>query len=195
MFKRNEEVIAMNIAYYSQWDESGFQSKQEYELWSPNLCGMACLKMVLKDIYNEVQSTVGLAKRCCEYGGYIVKDDQIEGLIYKPFCKFIKKEFGLSGKVKKRLSCRTIKKQLSKGNYIIASVNPTIRDAQMSVNDEVTIKGGHLVLMTGFNSITGTLQFHNPSGNPGKSQINHEMLEEDFNKYFANRGIVVYKPQ
>ena len=35
------------------WQESGAQSKEEYEMYGWQICGMTCLKMILKSIYRE----------------------------------------------------------------------------------------------------------------------------------------------
>ncbi|MEK7571158.1 MAG: hypothetical protein AAB553_02700 [Patescibacteria group bacterium] len=38
-----------------RWKNSGAKTKAEYELWSHNTCGMACLKMILaKELGKEI---------------------------------------------------------------------------------------------------------------------------------------------
>lgn len=84
---------------------------------------------------------------------------------------------------------KEIIKAVSEGNFVIASVNPEIRDPQI----DSKYSGRHLVLVFGYDMDAGTLILHNPSGIYGKSQENVEISFSDFNKFFAHRGIVVYK--
>jgi hypothetical protein len=214
MFGRlSQNKIHLDIPYYSQWEtpeliddiidrkilpnedanwkKSGAVSLEEYVLWSWNLCGMACLKMILKSRFAKEYKLIDLAKKCQEYGGYekVIDYTQNKGLIYKPFCVFIKKEFNLDGQFRKFLTIKRIKKEVSKGNYVIASVNAQIRKEDKEFIP--AFKGGHLILFTGYDTEKKTLTFHNPSGYFNKTQQDHEVSEELFKSYFAGRGIII----
>lgn len=157
---------------------------------------MACLKMILFKGFNKEYKTVGLGKGCERYGGYKVHIESfnkgeyltsIEGLFYKGFCKYIEKEFGLNGKIKNLLTINEICLAIGNGKDVIASVSPRIRNKE----DSVVKKGGHLVLITGYDLINKKISIHNPSGYFRKSQEDYWLTFKEFNKFFANRGIII----
>jgi hypothetical protein len=83
-----------------KWASSGAHTIEEYARWANSLCGMACLKMVIAARTGERVSTMGLARTCSAYGGYVVNDQgDIKGLIYRPFVDFVAREFQISAKV------------------------------------------------------------------------------------------------
>ena len=71
------------------WRGSGAETLDEYAVWAANICGMACLKMILAT-RGEIVPTIELARQCTRYGGYVVNDGSIKGLIYAPFVSFEK---------------------------------------------------------------------------------------------------------
>lgn len=175
------------------WQNSGAVDKQEYSLWVHSICGMACLKMILKDREQRDTKTITLAKKCMSYGGYTLHEEfeyiPPSGVIFKGFKKFLEKEWHISVKVRKYLSIKRICRELNKGNYVIASVDSAISDLEKRYRGK---KGGHLVLMTGYDLPKRVLYLHNPSGIFGKSQEHFEISFEDFGKVFGERGIVVH---
>ena len=205
-----KKYVKIDFPYYSQWEStklvnniigrkikasddekwktSGAKNVNDYEIWSWNICGMACLKMILE--YRKVKNypLIILAKKCEKYGGYIPKGKKIEGLFYKPFSTFVKKEFGLQVKIAPLLSMNRIKAELSKGNFVMASVHPSIRDI---LNETPLQKNGHLILTTGYNERKKSIFIHNPSGYYNKSQEHYEISENDFKRFFGRRGLVI----
>ncbi len=171
-----------------KWKQSGAKNLKEYELWSWNICGMACLKMILADKFEKEYKTIALAKDCEKYGGYKPNGSKVDGLFYDPFVKFLDKDFGIKARVMRRfLTIGKIKKEVQKGNYFIVSVHHSIRE-----KEELTEKkGGHLVLITGFDDEKKSLFLHNPSGFYKKSQENFEISEKDFKRFFAGRGMLI----
>jgi len=172
-----------------KWKQSGAKTKDEYAYWSHNSCGMACLKMILKYKLNKEIPIVTLAKKCTEYGGYISKKDEAEGLFYEPFCLFVKEEFNINASVAPFLTLKRILFEISKNNLVITSAHPDIRDRN---NPKPKGSGGHLVLITGYDLKKKTITIHNPSGSYQKSQEHYEMSFKEFKKFFAERGIVIY---
>ncbi|PIY80928.1 MAG: hypothetical protein COY80_00235 [Candidatus Pacebacteria bacterium CG_4_10_14_0_8_um_filter_42_14] len=126
-----------------RWKESGAESKNEYAFWSPNICGMACLKMILAEVTGIAYPLIVLAKQAAEYGAYIPSRTDVLGLYYAPFCDFINKEFCLSAWYSSNLSISQIEREVEKGSYVIASVHSSIRTPKSSPPS----KGGHLVLI------------------------------------------------
>lgn len=172
-----------------RWRESGAKTKDEYVLWSWNSCGMACLKMILSFVQKKKYSLVTLGKKCMEYGGYkpSSKNNDLKGLFYAPFVTCIQKEFGLKGRVVSLLPVDEIIYALDQGNVVIASVSPLIRN----INIKPSSKGGHLILIIGYDIKKSILIFHNPSGDTRASQESVHVSIKDLKRFFAYRGIVV----
>lgn len=83
------------------WRNSGAETIEEYARWAVNVCGMACLKMILA-ARGETHLILSLARACTAYGGYVVNetDTSIKGLIYAPFVNFVRERFSLSADVR-----------------------------------------------------------------------------------------------
>lgn len=148
-----------------KWRNSGAETIEEYTRWAVNICGMACLKMILAS-RGEMHPTVALAHACARFGGYVVNDGDasIKGLIYAPFVNFVRSQFGLAAEVRTALSTTSIGEILSVHPFFIASVSSSIRWPEC----EPPSKGGHLVLVTAASQ--ETIRFHNPSGHDHASQ-------------------------
>ncbi|MDD5552216.1 MAG: C39 family peptidase [Candidatus Pacebacteria bacterium] len=187
----NDDILnkKKDAAEDKKWKNSGANSPEEYRLWSWHTCGITCFKMILADILGKEFKTINLAKKCAKYGGFRKKGENIEGLYYLPFCRFVRKEFKLKIEFVRWLSIKRIKRELSQDNYVIATVNPNIRDLESSIPKK---KGGHLVLVVGYDDKKKILFLHNPSGFYKKSQEYAEISEKNFKRFFAKRGVVVY---
>ncbi|MGO4563322.1 C39 family peptidase [Rhizobiales bacterium 3FA27D7] len=170
------------------WRSSGASSIDEYTAWAWNICGMACLKMILAARTGIIWPTIELAKRCAAYGGYVVEPETtvIRGLIYAPFVEFVGKEFGLEAKIVTGLVAETLPEQVKTSDFFVASVHSSIR----SPNGHPPAKGGHLVLVTAVSDTN--VVFHNPSGLDPETQINVKMDLAVFGRYFAGRGIAIH---
>jgi hypothetical protein len=166
------------------WRGSGAASLDEYAVWANNICGMACLKMILAS-RGEIVPTIDLARRCTGYGGYVVSEGSIKGLIYAPFVTFVKEDFGLEAQVMTNVATSDIPAILERSRFFIASVSSTIRWPER----EPPSRGGHLVLVTAASD--DGFRFHNPSGHTRATQENTVLAPADFDRFFANRGIAV----
>ncbi len=166
------------------WRGSGAETPDEYAVWAANICGMACLKMILAT-RGEIVPTIDLARRCTRYGGYVVYEGSIRGLICAPFVTFVKAEFGLEAQVMTNVATSDIPAILARSRFFIASVSSSIRWPER----EPPSKGGHLVLVTAASD--DGFRFHNPSGHTSATQANAVLSPADFDRFFANRGIAV----
>jgi hypothetical protein len=206
---RGERVLIENVPYYSQWESpelvesilngafdakedpnwkrSGAKDKEEYAAWSASGCGMACFKMILAHKTVKVIPLVELGKRCAEYGGYTLPVEKSVGLVYGPFATFASKEFAIKARPVLPLLKEEIIEELSKGSYVIASVSPHIRHTTSKPNT----KGGHLVLVLGYDMNKRLFYFHNPSGFKQETQEYTSISFGDFKKFFGNKGIVI----
>jgi hypothetical protein len=168
------------------WASSGARNVEDYARWAGNLCGMACLKMVLAARTGRTVPIMDLAMGCKDYGGYVEEaDGKIKGLIYAPFVPFVKDRFGLNAKVVTGISVADIGQILTQSEFFIASVHHSIRWS----NTEPPSKGGHLVLVMAVNA--GAIRFHNPSGHEDATRENVELPLEIFERFFAGRGIAI----
>ncbi|MBO9125913.1 MULTISPECIES: C39 family peptidase [unclassified Rhizobium] len=168
------------------WQRSGAGTVEEYARWAVNICGMACLKMILA-ARGEDHRTIDLARGCTTFGGYVVnaEDQSIKGLIYAPFVTYVGETFGLDAKTITSLPTPHIADILKDNAFFIASVNSQIRWPDR----QPPSKGGHLVLVTAASA--DTIRFHNPSGHDETSQADVELPTEIFDRFFANRGVAV----
>lgn len=168
------------------WRNSGAETVEDYAHWAVNVCGMACLKMILA-ARGEIHPTLELARACTRYGGYVVNaaDGSIKGLIYAPFVTFVGERFGLAAETMTKIDVTTIPDILSKWRFFIASVHPSIRWPDR----EPPAKGGHLVLVTA--ASPEAIRFHNPSGHERESQANVMLPLAAFDRFFANRGVAI----
>lgn len=168
-----------------RWTSSGAQSPEEYAFWSWNACGMACLRMCLAARGQDV-SLVELCRRCASYGGYVVNGNSVDGLIYAPFVRFVEADFGMAARVVAPMGIQDVLQALAHGEVVIASVHPSIR-----YGGDPPGRGGHLVLVTGYDLDSGTLSFHNPSGHTPSTQENATLAFDAFERFFAHRGVSV----
>lgn len=169
------------------WKNSGAKTKEEYVDWSWNGCGMACLKMILAYQGSKPDPLVILGKKCTEYGGYRSPLSQSQGMLYRPFVKFVKAEYGIEAIASSAITLKDILVSLAHKNIVIASVSPQIREPKTKPKQ----KGGHLVLVLGYDLDAKKLYVHNPSGFSKQTQEYAAISFHDFKKFFANRGVIV----
>lgn len=180
---------AAALARDPRWASSGAHSVGEYAAWANSLCGMACLKMVLAARTGRIVPTLELARACTTYGGYTVDPatGAKKGLIYAPFVRFVGKEFGIRAEVVTRASARDLPEIMDRAEFFMASVHHAIRWPDRKPPS----KGGHLVLVTAASK--GRVVFHNPSGHDVSSQENASLTLEDFDRFFAGRGVAIQR--
>jgi hypothetical protein len=178
------------------WQNSGAESREEYEMYSWQSCGMTCLKMILASMDpKNIHPIIKLAKDAEGYGAYIKNNKtdprfNLDGMYHKPFVGFIKK-FGLNGKIVKAVREHCLANLIIKNCFIIASVHHTIRDSNIQRNT----KCGHLILVTGFkkesSSISGFF-INNPSGFK-HSQEKYFVSIGNWNNIFSGNIIIINK--
>jgi hypothetical protein len=182
-----EDILQGKIASSAdpKWKSSGAKTKEEYEHWAINICGIACFKMILAKLTGKIYLTIKLVKLALKYNCIDIE----KGLYYRQFCEFAKADFDLEASFREDLTVSIIQEELAAGNFVIASVHGSIRNELLDF--EPIKKGGHLVLITGFNQESRTITFHDPAGFYQKTQVDREVTEEIFNKFSSNRGIII----
>ncbi|WP_174041386.1 C39 family peptidase [Agrobacterium tumefaciens] len=168
------------------WRQSGAETIEEYARRAVNVCGMACLRMILA-ARGDLHPTLALARACTAYGGYVVNelDASIKGLIYAPFVTYVGERFGLSAETMTGVATESIPGLLAERPFFIASVNSGIRWPERMPPS----KGGHLILVTAASA--DTVCFHNPSGHDAASQADVLLPLAIFDRFFANPGIAI----
>lgn len=167
------------------WKQSGASSQNEYITWANHVCGMACLKMVLAAQTGRIIPIMQLTRQALAYGAYTINKDNIQGMIYAPFVKFVSTIFSISARIEIDINASQISNFLQDNPFFIASVHPHIRWPERTPPK----KGGHLVLVTAAddNSIT----FHNPSGHTPETRKNAMLCHKSFDRFFAGRGVLI----
>ena len=170
------------------WKETGAESVDEYVEWVLTMCGMACTSMVLRFFKDRKDGIVTLAKDALKHDVYRRHEDEISHMHYKEYSEWIG-NYGLKAKVYSRLNIQGIQKLLSDKSLVMASVNPNIRGYETA---SLKQKGGHLVLITGYDKKKNTITLHNPSGFvSNNSQCNQTLSVQDFLRHYAGRGIAL----
>jgi hypothetical protein len=199
-------VLGLDVPYYSQWESpeivpdllsgarrasddpkwgaSGALTPEEYEFWSPKICGMACLRMILAYQGREVPPAISLARECEDHGGYVRRETGVDGLIYAPFVAWIRRRFGIESEVHGNLSLQDLETAVRGGAFVMASVHPTIRWPDRRPPST----GGHLILVTEVDD--DHVVFNNPSGLPGVNQHRARLPCVSLKVFYAYRGIV-----
>ena len=174
------------------WAGSGAADVDEYARWASHVCGMACLKMVLAARTGRVHPTLALARASLPYGAYTVDGDEIKGMIYAPFVRYVEEAYGLRARVHVDLATAALPALLDEAEFFMASVHPSIRWPDQPPPK----KGGHLVLVT--RASADEIVFHNPSGEPAVdgrpgTQANARLASAVFDRYFAGRGVAILR--
>ena len=185
-----EKVLKENIRLTSdpRWQDTGAQSPEEYAEWALTICGMACTSMILRYFKNQTDGIVSLARDAQSHGVYKDMNGELSGMQYHTFVDWIQ-TYGIRSTIYTRLGIHGIQRLLSKGSLVIVSVNPNIRGYQTTSAEQ---KGGHLVLVTGYDTIAQTVTLHNPSGFASdNTQANHVLAVDQFLRYYAGRGVAV----
>lgn len=183
---RGEDPAALH-----DWARDGYASADEYRYWARNVCGLACLRSVMR-VWRPAAADAtmrDLIDGATAAGALIPEADAVRGLYYRPFLSWIAAAFELDGEVVERSTARehfeSIRQASTRrGVVAIASVTPEIRYPERQ-NDRV---GGHLVLVHGFDG--ETVSFHNPSG-IGATAADASLPVDDFQRFYAGRGMLV----
>jgi uncharacterized protein YvpB len=149
---------------------------------------MACTSMALLFFKRRNEGIVSLAKDAFRHSVYKLHGDGLSNMHYAEYVPWIRK-YGLKATIYTRMNIQGLQYLLSKGTLVIVSVNPNIRGY---ITADPKQKGGHLVLVTGYDKKANTITFHNPSGFVRLgTQQNHTVPIPVFCQFFAGRGIAL----
>lgn len=211
-FVRIQDKVHNDLPYYSQfsvpdfaekmligetsplddpdWQLSGAESPEEYQTWVTTVCGMACTAMAIDYFYKQKHLPITLAKDALTYDVYRINQNHISSMRYREYVGWVSK-FNIEAVMFRRLTTSMIRLFLHQGALVMISVNPNIRVVETVSGNQ---KGGHLVLVIGYNLSDDTFTIHNPSGfTSNNSHAFHTISSSDLKKYFAGRGIALFK--
>jgi hypothetical protein len=108
-------------------------------------------------------------------------------MFYAPFLTDVRAEHGLDGRVHPDLTLDGLRDRLLAGaTMVVASVHKEIRRHDRPAPG----RGGHLILVTGYQPDTDTLTFHSPSGHTPAARA-AELPAPVFETFYAGRGITL----
>ncbi len=167
------------------WIPFGAPNKEEYERWSPEVCGICCLKMAGDALGTTQQLSVyKLAMETLQKGGFKLNPDgSIEGVFHKPLLE-VARSHGLDGTLERDFSLKKVSRILQKGGMAILSID------KAKVNP--ALKGGHLVLVWHRDEEKKTFLIHDSERLLSESGESISMPEADLMKISNNRGISVF---
>lgn len=181
-----------NIARDNNWNtpasgykKSGALSVVDYKKYSNNICGAACIKMIL-DYYGKTPSNLFSIFYQLNNLGLYTADLSLNYTNLSPYFK----KYKLKSKTYRvGLTIDEVCRNLSKGFPVVLSVGTfNIKPSQK----QKTM--GHLVLCVGYNFKKGVLYIHDPSGDCEKRECRYrEVKLSDFYNFCSEKGFIVYK--
>jgi len=175
----------------SLWKQSGAQSREEFFLWSDQVCAMTCLKMIASNFPSLPQpfQTIDFAKKSLSYGVYkIFESGQISGIFWEAFEQYLK-EYNISSKFKEYLTISQILDFLESGHIVLVSVSPFFHHRERG-NKKI----GHIVLVHGYSVQGGSLKaFHikDPAGWRENNTQERPVSITEFLNFYSGRGFVI----
>jgi hypothetical protein len=176
-----------------RWREFGVEHPGEYRRWARCGCGMACLQMILAARgADTVPPLAELGRRAIGYGAYEAEPPRGFGpLIYAGFVEFVGAEFGLRARVAAPLELDELGEVVAGEEVVLASVSAEIR----ALAPAPERRGGHLVLVLERSSDGRSICFHDPAGDSAENTRDVWLALEDFERFYARRGVAVTLPR
>jgi len=206
-------MVPLNVPYYAQvaspewiprilddqiaagedpgWLAYGAVSTDEYAWWVPRACGMVCVKMVVEALGGPKLKVMDWVRRGLDKKGYLIEQDAYgdwveKGWVHSCMVDLIEEE-GFKAHMREA-NLEDIGIQVRHGRLVIASVS-----FEIGTDMPITRRGGHLVVVTGIQSVDGKLGavlVHNPSGRRENLRVNACIPAERFKQAFKGRIIV-----
>jgi len=183
-----------DLATDPRWAESGALDPEEYALWAPRACGMACVKMVVEALGGPRRSIMDWVRLGTARSGYLIKQagasepEEELGWSHQVLAELVR-ESGLSAEAG-AYTPEQILEHLRAGRMSIASVS-----YELGTDRRITRRGGHLVVVTGANAsgkVPLVFTIDNPSGRTDKLRENAKIPIHRFRRAYSGRAIVVY---
>lgn len=167
------------------WRNTGFRDETAYRFWSRRVCGIACLESILDFLGIAHENRKRMLGEAIDHGVYEIDgEDSVKGLIYRPFCRWIRSRYQLNARIYEGAPLASVTQEISPTCMIMASVSPEIATPQQPNHR----RGGHLVLIHGADA--GHIWFHNPSGIP-PFQCDANLAIDHAERFHAGRGMLI----
>ncbi len=189
-----------NMPYFSQrldennFKEEGFDNLTEAHYWSERICGIACLKMVIK--FNGQEVTLKeLLDKGIDIGVYSKDVGWIhKGLVLLAKCFDIE-----GGRESVGTNIEKIAHHIKNGSVVIASVTVGFEAGKQYTNHDGSVyvmpRGGHLVVVYGAEVVDGEVKYltlHHPSSEKKYEWRGYKVSRDLFLKSFSERGNIIF---
>ena len=175
MIKREVPMVRQKFDY-EDWMHAGFESRQDCIDWSSRACGIACVAMAAKYFRAEIQEKSELLHVGVKLQGYSSR-----GWVHVKLAELCEK-IGLRAVALEVEDLQTVQEFLESDRLFVASV------AEKFPVDGT--RGGHLVLIKGYDEVRKELYFNDPSA---WGQAHEKVSIERFLFSFAKRGIAIWR--
>lgn len=163
------------------WLPFGAPNREEYDKWSPEVCGICCLKMA-GDAFGKTQgvSVYELTMETLANGGYKSQSDgSIKGVFYKPLLK-VARYYGLDGAIERNLTLSRVKSVLKSGGLAVLSID------KAQINP--VLQGGHLVLVWSYDEKNNIFLIHDSDSLLSKTGKSVRLQDVELTRISNNRG-------
>jgi hypothetical protein len=172
------------------WQTFGTEKAEDYALWAPRVCALACLKMAIAAYSDDQSPTLWqLVQEGLELGGYTLHDEQGRWLDegwYVAAQIVLAKRYGLQMQGYSYASPLGICQHIRAGRLVAATVTPELGERQPKTRRYA----GHLVVVFGFRWQKGQpthYLLHNPSGRYPELQSDAWIPARRFHRSYAYR--------
>ncbi|MBI2588136.1 C39 family peptidase [Candidatus Berkelbacteria bacterium] len=191
-----------NVPFFSQrlhkgnYREEGFSTLKEAKYWSDRICGLACLKMILKAFRPELDITL---KQLLDKGLELEAYKERSGWIHQGLVN-IAAFFNVRGSRESiGQDVEKVWMHLSKGRLIVPSVTVGFEAGKEYKQEDGSVytmpRGGHLVVVFGAEVAEGKVEkfkLHHPSSLETYEWPDHEVNRSTFLNSFSERGNIIY---
>ncbi len=174
--------------HYEPWLFFGAPNKDEYEKWSPEVCGICCLKMI-GDAYGTTSnvSLYQLTMECKQKGGFKeLPNGEIQGIFHKPLLN-LAKDYGLDGSIEGNLDIPKIVDSLHNNRFVILSLDKS------KINPK--LRGGHLVLVHSYDPETKTFLIHDPEPILAEDGQNVRVDSDRLGGISNKKGLIIWQEE
>ncbi|MDD7804929.1 MAG: hypothetical protein PUP46_05095 [Endozoicomonas sp. (ex Botrylloides leachii)] len=184
MFKHvdDEYSTMLDTAFYSQrltktnYQAEGFDSFDEALSWTDRICGLACLKMVIAQLTQQVVPLKRLLDQGLAMNGY----KKGVGWIHQKLADMVM-AYGVSAQ------CQSIGDHLYLIDNALEQRKLVIASVSCGFNPDK--KGGHLVLIIGRNKESYII--HHPSAKENEQWSHHTLSTTAFQQCFSVEGNII----
>ena len=166
------------------WLAFGARNREDYEIWSKEVCGICCLKMI-GDSWEltTYRSIYSLTIDCLNSGGFTITSDGVIHGVFHKHLLHLAQENHMDGQVVKHLDMKTIIRALSESSYVILSVN--------TAKLKPCFPDNHMVLVYACSPHGQILHLHDPGRILSKTGKNIQLSRKQLERISNNKGLII----